>query len=198
MLLLKGSGEHKPQIVCASHLWRFLQPQELKIMTRVAVSVLSKHDFDAVAFRGISGNLIAPAIAMEMNKSLIAVRKTTKDCHSDRRVEGDIAARRYVIVDDFICSGATVNAIMDEIYEVNKEGRCIGVLEAMCLSEHNETYKCLSIYEVNSWLKEKKLLWEKPEFILGRMKLRNTYEAIRAQNFETHSDAVLDDLAKTL
>ena len=72
MLLLKGSVEHKPQIVCASHLWRFLQPQELKIMTRAAVSVLSKHDFDAIAFRGISGNLIAPAIAMEMNKSLYA------------------------------------------------------------------------------------------------------------------------------
>ena len=127
MLLLKGSVEHKPQIVCASHLWRFLQPQELKIITRVAVSVLSKHDFDAVAFRGISGNLIAPAIAMEMNKSLIAVRKTTKDCNSDRKVEGDIVARRYVIVDDFISSGATVNAIMDEIYEVNKESRCIYV-----------------------------------------------------------------------
>jgi hypothetical protein len=75
-------------------------------------------DFDAFAFRGNSGALLAAPLAVKMEKSLILVRKTKDTSHSGLLVEGDLGARRYIIVDDMICSGDTVRAIISGIHKV--------------------------------------------------------------------------------
>jgi adenine/guanine phosphoribosyltransferase-like PRPP-binding protein len=63
----------------------------------------------------VSGALIAPAIAHKMGKGLIVVRKKGDDTHSARKIEGHFDQCRYVIVDDFICTGKTLKFIAQSI-----------------------------------------------------------------------------------
>lgn len=126
---------HEPKVKCASHLEHTLNVSLLRQTIRRAVAVLKHYEFDAIAFRGLSGSLIAPALAVELNKSLIAVRKPEEIRHSSRIVEGDYNAKRYVIVDDLISTGTTARAIVEAIKnEVNSDAICIGVLETMYLN----------------------------------------------------------------
>jgi adenine/guanine phosphoribosyltransferase-like PRPP-binding protein len=71
--------------------------------------------FDAIAFRGISGALVAPAVAANLKKNLIIVRKSTTDTVSDYLVEGHRRKQRYIIIDDMISSGDTIRAIKRNI-----------------------------------------------------------------------------------
>ena len=70
--------------------------------------IKSKVKFDAIAFRGMSGAIIACPVASIFKKPLIIVRKSIKNCHSSRQVEGFIDAKKYIIVDDFIETGKTI------------------------------------------------------------------------------------------
>ncbi len=84
-------------------------------------------DFDAVAFIGLSGALIAPSIADLFGKELLAIRKQTESCHSGYNVEGYIGSYTYIIVDDFIASGNTVRRIYRTVQEYNPEAICLGI-----------------------------------------------------------------------
>lgn len=116
----------------------FLSPDKLQASIDASVRILRKYEFDAIAFCGMSGALIAPAIALEMNKEMLMVRKkrysdngvVRNDHHSCYRVEGDMNARNFVIVDDFIASGETVLHILAQIKDnLFNPCNCLGVLE---------------------------------------------------------------------
>ncbi len=79
--------------------------------------------FDALAVRGVSGLTIGPILAYEMGKGLIVVRKG-ETRHSLCDVEGLLGPTvRYLIVDDFIASGATMREIQEQI---GRRGRFVG------------------------------------------------------------------------
>lgn len=107
---------HTPNIKCAYHLSALLTPNRLKTLVPKLVKKLKKRNFDAIVFRGLSGAMIAPIVAMRLNKTLIAVRKGEK-AHSARTIEGDVGAKSYIILDDLIDSGATVRAIVEGVKE---------------------------------------------------------------------------------
>jgi len=143
----------------ANHLRPFMDMREAKCVVKKSIAILRAYDFDAIAFRGLSGALIAPIIAMQMGKSLLAVRKDEKT-HSIHKVEGDISARRYIIVDDFIATGSTVRAILKHVKDFSG-AKCIGVLQAYYLAPdmdvHNATYEEHLVTEiVTSWEEEQK------------------------------------------
>lgn len=145
MLLLKAAPErlllnagYQHHIQCAGHLYASLSPDTRRETVKQVIRCLSPLDFDAIAIRGLSGLLIAPIVAMEMNKTLLVVRKPDEKCHSSKRIEGDYNTRRYVILDDFISSGSTVYAIYDEIKERLPSAHCIGVFEYNLVSEYSE------------------------------------------------------------
>jgi len=83
------------------------------------------HTFDSIVCCGTSGLLVAPQIAEILDKHIIVVRKDQK-CYSEFLVEG-VAPDRYIIIDDFICTGDTVRYIMDCISEDSPSSRCYGV-----------------------------------------------------------------------
>lgn len=117
---------HEPRIDCAQHLMTALMPSRLRKALAVSVKFLKTKDFDAIAFRGLSGSLFAPILALRLKKTLLAVRKG-EDSHSSQMVEGDFAAKRYIIVDDFIAGGSTVYNIMKEIHsELKGRAECVG------------------------------------------------------------------------
>jgi hypothetical protein len=65
-------------------------------------------NFDAIAFRGMSGSMIAPIISLKLNKRMVMVRKENDDSHCGYKVEGYRYAERVIIIDDLIASGNTI------------------------------------------------------------------------------------------
>ena len=85
--------------------------------------------FNAIAFRGISGALIAPVIAHSLKKEIIAVRKSEKR-HSSSKVEGvgKTTTANYIIIDDLIDSGKTMRDIIDAITKANPRYNLVGII----------------------------------------------------------------------
>src|SRR5574338_31447 len=88
--------------------------------------------FDTIAFQGISGASAAYILSKELYVPLICIRKEEDKSHYARDnglFEGSLDAKRYIIVDDFICSGHTVRRIENIIHEKLKgEAKCVGYL----------------------------------------------------------------------
>lgn len=87
-----------------------LVPETLKVLK----SFRRKHDFDAIAFTGSSGAALAFPLSFFMKVPLIHVRKMDGS-HYQEPIEGSVSSKRYVIVDDMISSGNTINRIIDVI-----------------------------------------------------------------------------------
>ena len=82
--------------------------------------------FDAIAVTGSSGLLIGPTVAYLLQKGVILVRKPGTSTHSSRRVEGDDIYKRYIIVDDLISSGDTIERIKEATSSQWPGIECIG------------------------------------------------------------------------
>jgi hypothetical protein len=73
-----------------------------------------KLDFNAIAFRGMSGALVTPMLCRRLKKGMIVCRKDSEQSHG-KPVEGYLVGGNYIIVDDFIGSGHTVKEIVKAI-----------------------------------------------------------------------------------
>lgn len=113
-----------------------------KTIDRV-VFLKAQYDFDTIAFCGMSGAAMAFLISHQLNIPIVCVRKDTDDCHySDgvftvdggtssyirRKLEGNFLIKRYLILDDFISSGRTVNFIINSIEKEIPEAKCVGMV----------------------------------------------------------------------
>ena len=113
------------QDIVSGYLCPVLKPDTRERLVNEAMHALTPFldRFDALAVRGMSGALFGGALALELAKPLIIVRKETShgspvegalDWHPDRA--------RYLIVDDFHASGDTVRemqlAIANRAYMV--------------------------------------------------------------------------------
>jgi adenine/guanine phosphoribosyltransferase-like PRPP-binding protein len=89
--------------------------------------------YDTIVFSGMSGAAMAFMLAHWMNMPLLCVRKRNDSSHfvsqTRKYLEGNAHdVRKYLIVDDFISSGATVQYIMDTIRETNVSAECVSLL----------------------------------------------------------------------
>lgn len=80
------------------------------------------NEFDAIAFTGISGAVMAPILAYLLDKPLIAVRKSIDDgTHSCDLVETSWVPDklndedRVLVVDDFVLTGSTLHRIIEAL-----------------------------------------------------------------------------------
>lgn len=126
---------HIGKKIVSSHLNGYLDPVELAKKIKIAAKELAKHDFDTIAFRGMSGALIAPPLAMKLKKQLILVRKDNDDSHTLFGVEGNKLSKRYIIVDDFVCSGKTKSVIIEKVAEFAPLAEFIGMVQASYLGD---------------------------------------------------------------
>lgn len=85
-------------------------------------------DFDTIAFSGTSGAGLAYILSYRLNIPLLMVRKPSDDSHSLLRIEGNLDAKKYLIIDDLIFSGNTAAFIVKSIYEFLPKARCTGLL----------------------------------------------------------------------
>lgn len=106
------------------------------IMQRATVKVdllREKLGFDAIAFCGSSGAAAAFVLCMSLQIPLIYVRKKNEQSHGEL-IEGNAHEKvtKYLIVDDFIDTGATIEHIIGRIDERAKlvsavTPQCVGV-----------------------------------------------------------------------
>ena len=126
--------KHVPEFDSCGYMSRYVNPTELvAAVDRACIAIKALEDrgevIDAIAFRGCSGMMMGPLIAVKANKTMLMVRKPDDGSHSYMVVEGDKGARSYLIVDDFVDSGATARAIKDEVLKFAPHAKALGVLE---------------------------------------------------------------------
>lgn len=106
-----------------------IDPRQLRERLDLAAEVLATIEFDTIAFRGMSGTFLGPALAVRLGKQMILVRKDRDRDHTHYAVEGYTKASRYVIVDDFQATGSTKEAIINCVSEFAPDANFVGLLE---------------------------------------------------------------------
>lgn len=102
--------------------------------------------FDTIAFTGMSGAAMAFLLSHWMGVPLLCVRKKTDSSHyvnsfPPRYLEGNVVeVRKYLIIDDFIASGASVRYMIDTIKEQNYSAECVGMLLYAAYSDNQWTH----------------------------------------------------------
>lgn len=116
------------ELRCASWLRSMVDPAERrKAVERTRVRLCDLPAFDAIAFTGLSGSVIAGAVGLAMNKYLYCVRKDGESRHSGYQCEGPGTGLRYVIIDDFISTGSTLRRIVEMVQaHTDNSAKCVG------------------------------------------------------------------------
>lgn len=127
------------------HIAPYVDPKQLQERIDFATKAIELYEathettVEAIAFRGMSGALVASPVAARLQKPLILVRKPNDNSHSPLKVEScKIEPKNYVILDDFVSSGKTANAIIKAIKLVAPKAKYLGVLQVSYL--HNDSF----------------------------------------------------------
>lgn len=102
-----------------------LQPGSRKSYLDRAISKLRGIEFDTIVFSGMSGAIFAPLLADRLGKEIALVRKESDSNHSCMSVEGYADIRKYVFVDDLICSGDTFRRCQEKIQKFAPSAICV-------------------------------------------------------------------------
>ena len=115
----------------AAHTSKLLNHKYRNKIIMTTYQHLKKHNgsYDAIACCGTSGLMVVPQIAELLKKNIIVVRKDLKG-YSKFYVEGP-NTKKYIIIDDLICSGDTVKHIIRSIKKETSISKCIGVYSCM-------------------------------------------------------------------
>lgn len=121
-------SRHGVELKCAKWIEPLVDPAlRRKAVADTCRRVLDLPAFDAIAFTGLSGSVVAGAVALTMDKYLYCVRKSEENRHSEYQVEGPSTGLRYIIIDDFICTGSTVKRIIDLVgAHTENKAVCVG------------------------------------------------------------------------
>lgn len=112
-------------------LEKVFSPQALRMIGKETVRLIKKMEkqivFDTIAFTGLSGAALAFILSYETGYPLFCLRKEESG-HWDSLIEGNINLKNYIIVDDFIATGDTVNKLISEIDLINPEAKCQAII----------------------------------------------------------------------
>ncbi len=105
-------------------------------------------EFDVVACCGTSGLIIAPILAHHFNKKLLVVQKTNQHRHTSDHLDGFIGGQKYIIVDDFIDSGATIRRIVRKVKKYQEGANVVPpqLVSIFCYSSPSGAFKNIPVY----------------------------------------------------
>lgn len=84
---------------------------EYETLESELVKAARRRDFDTIVGTGLSGSLVVPALARKLGKHWAVVRKPGVSSHSGERVCEGTLGERWLFVDDFVSSGATLERV---------------------------------------------------------------------------------------
>jgi adenine/guanine phosphoribosyltransferase-like PRPP-binding protein len=129
-----------------------LFPKMVESSIKEAERLRKEIGYDTIAFSGVSGAAIAFILSHWLDIPLVCVRKKGENSHyhsGGKILEGNVNdVRKYIIVDDFIASGATCNHIIDSIRDGNSLARCVGMLMYRAYESHTFTHRA-SMQEIS-------------------------------------------------
>lgn len=142
--------------ITSEYLHDILDVKSLKQIISTTVRHLKPYqdDFQAIAFRGMSGAIVAPTVACRLNKEIVVVRKKGLNAHSSLIVEGSRNIGRYIIIDDFVCEGFTILSIQREIKKFCPEAKCSGLYMYMYGNVEPMVYKRINRRVTNNLFKQ--------------------------------------------
>jgi adenine/guanine phosphoribosyltransferase-like PRPP-binding protein len=110
--------------VTSDYLEKVFHPKKHKQIVDTACDLIKQHANDAeyIVMTGLSGMLVGAPVAMILGKQMVVVRKTRDSKHSATTVENipTSGTMKYVILDDFICSGKTLETIQKKLKKNTK------------------------------------------------------------------------------
>jgi adenine/guanine phosphoribosyltransferase-like PRPP-binding protein len=81
----------------------------------VAMLSLYAPPFDSVVCHGLSGVLVAPAIAKGLHKPIVIVRKKESTHGYEIEIDYNVEVGRYLIIDDLVETGKTIRYIRKKL-----------------------------------------------------------------------------------
>ncbi len=113
---------------------RVFDPTSLGDIVNQSAARLADLEYDSLVVRGNSGLIVGAPLALAVNKPIGIVHKG--DGHTGPRYKGARAPGRYVIVDDFIESGATIRAITGDTTLQSRKASPVAILLYNAYSDH--------------------------------------------------------------
>lgn len=90
--------------------------------------VVQKHEFDSIAVRGLSGATMGGVLSYLSKKDLVVLRKNSDfSPHSLSTVELENKPNKFIIVDDLISSGNTIQIINNELQYYPDNPKCVAI-----------------------------------------------------------------------
>jgi orotate phosphoribosyltransferase len=142
--------------ITGSYGWAHMDPKRITRRFQVAVKrmaqVREEHPFDTIVFRGISGAAFGFVAGVALQTKVVYVRKEGEKSHGYKlECNSNSPIKSYIIVDDFVCSGDTIRAIVEQINKRAKQNEqrppaCAGVLLYDSQMQNR-------LFEINSKLK---------------------------------------------
>lgn len=132
-------------IAASGYGWTDRGPKALKKLMIKAdnkfTKLIKKEQIQAIAFSGSSGAALAFPLALKHELPVIYVRKAGEKSHGyNVEFNGTGSGLRYIIVDDFIDTGSTVERIYKKVQKEDKAMVCAGVFlydDSVC---HGDDY----------------------------------------------------------
>lgn len=116
-------------IINTAYLEGLFNKEHLPRFIERACEALSLYDaqfpFEGIAFRGMSGAGIAFPVCARLGKFPMLVRKNDSS-HGDP-FEGCTSVKHYVIVDDFVDTGATLGETISKVSDWAPQAELVGV-----------------------------------------------------------------------
>lgn len=132
-----GLGRTLPITIHSAYLTRAIK-EPAKVRADL-VHLLANIDFDSFVVAGVSGLIIAGQLSDAIGKPFLYVRKADESGHSTQRVEGTLC-KRWVFVDDFVSSGATLQRVINEVTRISSQTTLVGVAQYMALPTQKVRY----------------------------------------------------------
>jgi len=114
------------------YLANVINPKKRRQTIRKACRTLREipQKFSVIAATGLSGTIVAVACADRLDKGIAIVRKPDEKCHGNVVESGRKRGQgfRYIIIDDVIESGETVDRVMNMIESDNPGSKCVAIL----------------------------------------------------------------------
>lgn len=136
--------------MAAGYLKKAFDPKTLKVIAKETYNIAIELDVDIIIVRGLSGVLVAAAIAAKYNMPFGVVRKPSEVSHSTSTLEWPDYGmyKTGLIVDDFIVSGATIQTIVDTVGRHTPKTKLTGLVLYNAVNEDRIRYAGMPIFKV--------------------------------------------------
>jgi adenine/guanine phosphoribosyltransferase-like PRPP-binding protein len=116
----------------SDYLGKLYNPVQLRTIVERTIEVIkdlqASRQIDTIVCTGLSGQGVGFPTSMLTGIPLLVMRKPGDNTHAYGQIEGNVEFGTYIIVDDGISSGATVDRLVEKVSVFNPRAVCVGIV----------------------------------------------------------------------